>query len=129
MGGLLAKMIDKLKENTEEERTVTDNAAVLFEREYAEFRQDILSLSKSEIYDSAGMIRFYLNMRDYAVYSDELDYETALKINTDNPIAALWDRYLDTELSADSYEDIGYLFDETFPVANCTVLSMKGENG
>ena len=115
MGGLIEKLLDKLRRKADDERTVMNDIAVLFEREYDEFRQEMLSHSKAEIYDDAGKITFYLNIRDYVVYSDELSFDRALKINTDRPMAALWEKYLDTELSPDSYDDIEFLFDLTFP--------------
>ena len=114
--GIFAKLISRLKEKATDERAVVDDAAVLFEKEYDEFRQEMLSLSKAEIYDNAGMIHFFLNVRDAVVYSDELDYEMALKINTDKPIRALWEKYLDTELSIENVEEFEYLLDLTFPM-------------
>lgn len=115
--GIIRMLLRRLRKRTEQERKVADDIVVLFEREYAEFREDTLKLPKSYIYDSAGMIRFYDNIRDFVLYSEYIDYSVARKINTSKPIAALWRVFTDSDyLTVDNYEEIEALFEATFPI-------------
>lgn len=126
--GILAKIIDSVQKRIEERRQLVNDVIVRFEAEYSEFKEVTIRLSKSDIFDAASEIRFYETIRDYAVYGDEIDYETASAINTEKPIAALWNKYLDREaLSIDSYEDIRILFEETFPLTGGDEICSIGE--
>ena len=124
--GLLTKIIDSVQKRNEERKQLVNDVVVRFEAEYSEFKEVTMRLTKADIYDAASEIRFYEAIRDYAVYGDEIDYETASAINTEKPIAALWNEYLDSEsLSVDSYEDIRILFEETFPLTGGEICSVS----
>ena len=124
--GLLAKIIDSVQKRNEERNQLVNDVIIRFEAEYSEFKEVTMRLSKSDIYDAASEIRFYEAIRDFAVYGDEIGYETASAINTEKPIAALWNEYTDSEmLSVDSYEDIRIIFENTFPMKGGAICSIS----
>lgn len=114
--GIIRRLIERARRKAEQDQKAADDVVVLFEREYAEFREETMKLPKSYIYDSAGMIRFYNNIREFVLYGDGFDHALIKRINTSKPIAALWNVFIDSDyFTVDSFEEIEDLFRETFP--------------
>ena len=76
------------------------------EREFEDFRNEILSLSKEKIFDEAYKIRFYREVSEWIVGGE---YE----IKNTTTLAGLYDFYLSNEyLSITTWSDIGVMISE-----------------
>ena len=83
------------------------------EKEYRDYRADMLQKTPEHIWDRCCEIYFYSSFYEYFLYNEAIPYMTALKLgDCENIIAACWDLYLkNEELSILSWEDIGQILD------------------
>ncbi len=82
----------------------------VIEKEYAEFKEDQLRMTKQEIYENCLRINAWSCIHDYLVEDNQVNYETLSKLNRSagsHIISLLVDSYFDSEYcDICSYSDI-----------------------
>ena len=84
------------------------------EREYRDYKADMLKESPDFIWDRCCEIYFYNSFYEYFLYNETISYAVTEKLgNCENIIAGCWQLYLkNEELSILTWEDIGKILDK-----------------
>lgn len=100
----MEKQVYKRQEHSEKERQILK----LVETEYSLFKYKMLSGTRSEIYDSCNVIRFYECLREYFLYCEKIEMEFIQKIKlVNNLLEELYAYYLKTEfVSIETWQEI-----------------------
>lgn len=83
------------------------------EREYRDYKADMLEKNPEEIWDKCCEIYFYSSFYEYFLYNEAISYSVAEQLgHCENIIAGCWQLYLkNEELSILSWEDIGLIIE------------------
>lgn len=83
------------------------------EREYRNYKANMLQKNRDEIWDKCCEIYFYSSFYDYFLYNEAISYVVAEQLGKcENIIAGCWQLYLkNEELSILSWEDIGQIIE------------------
>lgn len=79
---------------------------IMLEREYEEFKAEVLKKDKEEIFNEVGKIYFYNNVYDYL-------RDSGIELNEKMTLSNLWEAYLDMSVSVSvgTWEDVEAFID------------------
>lgn len=80
--------------------------------EYDNFHAELLSESKTKLYEDAFKVYFYQAILDYLTDESNLEYLDEMLLGNPYPISTLWAYYIGTDWTAiDSWESIDQLIE------------------